>query len=92
MAGVKRAHPLDDHLYMGLRAALAAMFVLAFCGYDAATTKGIEMSLRDRADWQPVYDLGVPLVCVDGSAHFSRPGPRVVDGVEHLASVLSALG
>ena len=43
------------------------------------------------ADWQPVYALGVPVVCADGSAHFSRPGPRVVDGVEHLATMLSSL-
>jgi len=62
--------------------------VLAFCGYDTATTATIEEGLRDREDWQPVYALGVPVVCVDGSAHFSRPGPRVVDGVEHLAAVL----
>lgn len=65
--------------------------VLAFCGYDAATTKGIEASLRDREYWQPVYDPGVPVVCADGSAHFSRPGPRVVDGVEQLAATLRAL-
>lgn len=62
--------------------------LLAFCGYDTATTATIEEGLRDREDWQPVYALGVPVVCVDGSAHFSRPGPRVVDGVEHLAAVL----
>jgi iron complex transport system substrate-binding protein len=62
--------------------------VLAFCGYDVATTEGIELELRDRPDWQPVYALGLPVVCVDGSAHFSRPGPRVVDGVEGLSSVL----
>jgi iron complex transport system substrate-binding protein len=66
--------------------------VLAFCGYDRATTEGIEAGLRGRPDWEPVYDLGVPVVCVDGSAHFSRPGPRVVDGVEQLASMFSALG
>ena len=65
--------------------------VLAFCGYDAATTEGIEIGLRDREDWQPVYALGVPVVCADGSAHFSRPGPRVVDGVERLAATLRAL-
>ena len=65
--------------------------VLAFCGYDTATTEGIEAMMRGRPDWEPVYDLGVPVVCVDGSAHFSRPGPRVVDGVEDLASRLSRL-
>jgi len=67
------------------------VIVLAFCGYDTETTEGIEVGLRDRADWQPVYALGVPVVCVDGSAHFSRPGPRVIDGVDHLAAVLQAV-
>lgn len=65
--------------------------VMAFCGYDIATSERIETGLRDRPDWQPVYALGVPVVCVDGSAHVSRPGPRVVDGVEHLAGLLREL-
>jgi iron complex transport system substrate-binding protein len=73
-------------------ASAADVVVLAFCGYDTATTEGIEKHLRERTDWRPIYDLGVPVVSVDGSAHFSRPGPRVVDGVEHLASVLESLG
>jgi ABC-type Fe3+-hydroxamate transport system substrate-binding protein len=29
---------------------------------------------------------------VDGSAYFSRPGPRVIDGVELLATLLDPEG
>jgi iron complex transport system substrate-binding protein len=65
--------------------------VLAFCGYGLATTEALAGDLARRPEWAPVRDLGVPVVCVDGSAHFSRPGPRVVDGVEHLAGLLDAI-
>jgi iron complex transport system substrate-binding protein len=65
--------------------------VLAFCGYGLATTEAMAGDLERRPEWAPVRDLGVPVVCVDGSAHFSRPGPRVVDGVEHLAGLLDAV-
>ena len=65
--------------------------VLAFCGYGLATTEAMAGDLARRPEWAPVHDLGVPVVCVDGSAHFSRPGPRVVDGVEHLAGLLDAV-
>ena len=28
-----------------------------------------------------------PVFAVDGSAYFSRPGPRVIDGIELLAEI-----
>jgi iron complex transport system substrate-binding protein len=65
--------------------------VLAFCGYDLATTERLAGELGEQPAWAPVRELGVPVVCVDGSAHFSRPGPRVVDGVERLAGLLDAV-
>ena len=53
------------------------------CGYDldAATEEG--RGLLERAEL-----AGSRLFAVDASAHFSRPGPRLVDGVEILASAL----
>jgi iron complex transport system substrate-binding protein len=36
--------------------------------------------------------VGARVVPVDAAAHFSRPGPRLVDGVELLAEVLHANG
>lgn len=73
-----------------LCAAEPEMVVLAFCGYDLTTTERMAGDLDRRADWASVRELGVPIVCVDGSAHVSRPGPRVVDGVEHLAELIAA--
>jgi iron complex transport system substrate-binding protein len=62
----------------------AEVVVFAPCGYDlaAATAEGAE--LLDRAE---IADAG-EVWALDGSAYFSRPGPRVVDGVELLAWVL----
>jgi iron complex transport system substrate-binding protein len=53
------------------------------CGYDldAATEEG--RGLLERSEL-----AGSRLFAVDASAYFSRPGPRLVDGVEILASAL----
>ena len=62
----------------------AEVLVLAPCGYglDRAVAEG--EGLLDRPEL-----AGVPEIwAMDGSAYFSRPGPRVVDGVELLAGAL----
>jgi iron complex transport system substrate-binding protein len=48
------------------------------CGYDLA--RALEESLMASA-WLP----GTRMVAVDGGAYFSRPGPRIVEGLEILA-------
>jgi iron complex transport system substrate-binding protein len=54
------------------------------CGYDAATS--LEQA---RAHAPQLAALGARrVVAVDASAYFSRPGPRLVDGLELLAHVL----
>ncbi|HYU19449.1 MAG TPA: cobalamin-binding protein [Chloroflexota bacterium] len=63
--------------------------VLMPCGFD------LERTLRetDRTPW-PAQWSGLPAVksgqvyAVDGSAYFNRPGPRLVDGLELLASII----
>ena len=54
------------------------LVVLAPCGFDAERA-GSEAS---RA---AIPDLGCPLVAVDANAYYSRPAPRVADGVRQLA-------
>jgi iron complex transport system substrate-binding protein len=52
-----------------------ALIVLAPCGFDA-----------DRASREaPVRSLPAPAVAVDANAYFSRPSPRIADGVAQLA-------
>jgi len=49
------------------------------CGWDAA---------RAAREAEALGPIGAArIVGVDGAAYFSRPGPRLVDGVELLASI-----
>ena len=64
--------------------------VLGLCGFDLAT------SLREWASFGPPEALRATsawrdgqLWAIDGSAYVSRPGPRLVDGVEILAALLA---
>ena len=54
------------------------------CGYDAA------QSLEQARAYAPqLAALGARrVVAVNASAYYSRPGPRLVDGLELLAHVL----
>jgi iron complex transport system substrate-binding protein len=54
------------------------------CGFDLAGAVEQAASFIDRSD---LPDLG-KIVAVDANSYFSRPGPRVVDGVEMLAELL----
>jgi iron complex transport system substrate-binding protein len=54
------------------------------CGYDADRAAAETFEHAER-----VRSLGAErVVAVDASAYFSRPGPRLVDGIELLAHVL----
>ena len=65
-----------------VHAAGAAIAVCMPCGYDL---EGAE----EQVDAHPaVYELDSAIYAVNASAHFSRPGPRLVDGVEVLAQIL----
>jgi iron complex transport system substrate-binding protein len=54
------------------------------CGYDAPRAHEEAMKYRER-----LASLGAgEVVAVDAAAYFSRPGPRLIDGLELLAHVL----
>jgi iron complex transport system substrate-binding protein len=53
------------------------------CGYYAERAAHEAMEQRDR-----LAALGARVVAVDAAAYFSRPGPRLVDGIELLGHVL----
>ena len=54
------------------------------CGYDA------ERALEEAETYaDELAELGAKrVVAVDASAYFSRPGPRLVDGLELMAHIL----
>ena len=54
------------------------LIVVAPCGFD-----------RVRAEAEAAgIDLPAPSVCVDANAYFSRPAPRIAEGVAQLAEIL----
>ena len=54
------------------------------CGYDAARAHAEAMTYSSE-----LVALGAQrVVAVDASAYFSRPGPRLIDGLELLAHIL----
>jgi iron complex transport system substrate-binding protein len=66
-------------------AAAAPQIVVAMpCGYDAPRAHAEAVAYADR-----LTALGAErVVAVDASAYFSRPGPRLVDGLELLGHIL----
>ncbi len=63
--------------------------VLMPCGFEPGRGAREAEALWRLDGWceLPAVRAG-EVYCVDGSAHFSRPGPRLVDGTEILARIL----
>jgi iron complex transport system substrate-binding protein len=62
------------------------------CGFDAAGSRLQVEALAGRAEWtglRAVRERAV--VAVDANGCFSRPGPRLVDGIEALAEAFAAV-
>src|SRR4051812_31410938 len=66
-----------------LEAAAPEVIVSMPCGYYAEQAAAETMQQRDR-----LAPLGAKVFAVDAAAYFSRPGPRLVDGVELLGHLL----
>ena len=72
-----------------LLAAQPEVLLVMPCGFDAARAVRESGTLAERPEWSELRAVAAGAVyAVDGNAYFSRPGPRVVDGVELLASLL----
>ena len=65
------------------------VLVLACCGFDVDRTLADVPQLTALPGWGslPAVQAG-EVWAVDGSAYFSRPGPRLVDSLEMLAEIL----
>jgi iron complex transport system substrate-binding protein len=65
------------------------VMILMPCGYDLARTLELvpEVASRPGFDELPAARAG-RVFAVDGSAYFSRPGPRIIDGLEILAAAV----
>jgi len=74
----------EEHSWEEVAAVQPDVVVVMPCGYDAQIAhREAEMHVDELAA------LGAgEVVAVDAAAYFSRPGPRIVDGLELLAHIL----
>jgi iron complex transport system substrate-binding protein len=72
-------------------AAEPEVMVLMPCGFDVAGTVTEYQRTSCPADWAhiPAFASG-QIYAVDANAYFSRPGPRIVRGIEILAEIIDA--
>lgn len=62
----------------------------AFCGYDLAENERECDKLKSNMDWVKLTSK-TNVFCSDASAYFSRPGHRLVDGIEILAFIMHGI-
>jgi iron complex transport system substrate-binding protein len=67
-----------------VRAARPEIVVVMPCGYDAPRAHAEAVGYADEL----ARLAAERIVAVDASAYFSRPGPRLIDGLELLADIL----
>lgn len=74
----------EERSWEEVRVARPDVIVVMPCGFDAQLAyREAEMHREELAD------MGAgEVVAVDAAAYFSRPGPRIVDGLELLAHIL----
>jgi iron complex transport system substrate-binding protein len=76
--------PSHEATWEEVAAAQPEVVIVMPCGYDAARALVEAEEFGER-----LRSLGADqVVAVNASAYFSRPGPRLVDGLELLAHIL----
>jgi iron complex transport system substrate-binding protein len=81
--------PSIDVPWEDLVAADPEYLFLLPCGFDATRAVAEARAVVERPEWQRLRAVRDSTTFVlDGNAYFSRPGPRVIDGIELLASLL----
>jgi iron complex transport system substrate-binding protein len=74
----------EQRSWQEVAAARPQVVVVMPCGYDAERAAEEAYEYADELD-----ELGATrVVAVDAAAYFSRPGPRLVDGLELMAHIL----
>jgi iron complex transport system substrate-binding protein len=76
--------PSEQRTWDEVRAAQPEVVLVMPCGYDA------DRALEEAYEYEDeLASVGARrVVAVDASAYFSRPGPRLIDGLELLAHIL----
>lgn len=74
-----------------LCAAAPDVIVLMPCGFTIERTRTEVTAVTEHPRWKSLPAVGTGAIyLVDALAFFSRPGPRLIDGVEQLAAIFRA--
>jgi iron complex transport system substrate-binding protein len=74
-------------------AAAPDVLLIMPCGFSVEKTHAELLQLMQHPDqWQLSPALAEHTYLVDASSYFSRPGPRLIDGIELLATILHPSG
>ena len=70
-------------------AAAPDILIVMPCGFSVKQTQTELFSMMQRpGHWRLSLNLAQRTFLVDASSYFSRPGPRLIDGIELLAAIL----
>jgi iron complex transport system substrate-binding protein len=81
--------PSHETTWQAVEAARPDVILIMPCGYSVERTVNELKRVGQSGDaWRRACEQWPDLYVVDAASYFSRPGPRLVDGVELLASIL----
>jgi len=85
----RRGEPSEKVEWQSIRKSAPEIIVLMPCGFDVPRTLREAAVLKQVEGWHdlPAVKAG-RVFAVNGHAFFSRPGPRLVDGLEILAHII----
>lgn len=87
---LRSAHtPSRETTWQEVEAAQPDIILVMPCGYSIdRTLEELRQAGEFLIEWQRVCERYPQIYVVDAASYFSRPGPRLIDGVELLASIL----
>jgi len=81
--------PSRETTWQEVEAAQPDIILVMPCGYSIdRTLEELRQAGEFLIEWQRVCERYPQIYVVDAASYFSRPGPRLIDGVELLASIL----
>ena len=89
----REGEPSSETSWLALREVDPEQLLLMPCGFDARATRA-EWARTPRPAWFDELRAARDgeLYALDGSAYFSRPGPRVIEGIGLLAEIIDPEG
>ena len=77
----------NGHVLPVLSSARPDIVIVAPCGFDLDRATADATRVLEQPEWQWTADAQV--WAIDANAYLSRPGPRVVDGIDVLARIFN---